>query len=215
MKHMTKIVTSLIAPVLLSGLLLSSAAAQEDTESVTLCHATASDENNPFVEITVDAEGAFNGHLGTGQGTHQDAEDIIPPFFYDGTEYSQNWDAEGQAILENSCNIPDIEPTEVPTEEPTVVPTEEPTVVPTEVPTEEPTVVPTTPGEPTAVPTEPTVVPTTTTQPTAVPTDPVNELPVTGSGLQDNAGYLMLAGGLLAMAAVLGTISVKFGSKRR
>ncbi|MGZ5369449.1 MAG: LPXTG cell wall anchor domain-containing protein, partial [Aeromicrobium sp.] len=66
---------------------------------VTLCHATGSD-SNPFELITVSVEGAFNGHLGQG---HQNGEDIIPPFVFEGTEYSQNWDEEGQTIFYNDC----------------------------------------------------------------------------------------------------------------
>lgn len=68
-----------------------------DTESVTLCHATHS-EKNPYVRITVDAAGAFNGHLddnfGGTHGDHQNGEDIIPPFYYNGQLYSQNWNEE-------------------------------------------------------------------------------------------------------------------------
>ncbi|UOQ57321.1 hypothetical protein MUN78_00300 [Leucobacter allii] len=70
---------------------------------VTLCHATAS-EKNPFVQITVNANGSASGHLG-----HQGGRDIIPPFSYNdhGTTVNvpgQNWDAEGQAIFANGCN---------------------------------------------------------------------------------------------------------------
>ena len=68
-------------------------------DNVTLCHATGS-ESNPYEVITTDAAGAYDGHLGS---DHQDGEDIIPPFMFDGTEYSQNWDAAGQAIFENDC----------------------------------------------------------------------------------------------------------------
>lgn len=73
-----------------------------NNEQVTLCHATGS-ASNPFVVITVDAAGAFNGHLGN---DHQDGEDIIPPFTFQGKEYSQNFDAEGQLIFNNDCNVP-------------------------------------------------------------------------------------------------------------
>ena len=76
--------------------------AGEGHEPVTLCHATHSDRN-PYVLITVDDDGAFRGHLG---GGHQDGEDIIPPFEFDGVTYSQNWDADGQAILAAGCDVP-------------------------------------------------------------------------------------------------------------
>ncbi|HUY85249.1 MAG TPA: hypothetical protein VMU97_01910 [Candidatus Dormibacteraeota bacterium] len=67
---------------------------------VTLCHATGS-QSNPYVEITVDANGAVSGHAGH-------ANDIIPPFTYNdhGTNKSfpgLNWDTQGQAILNNNC----------------------------------------------------------------------------------------------------------------
>lgn len=68
-------------------------------EKVELCHATGS-ETNPFVLIEVSASGAFHGHLGD---SHQDGNDIIPPFTYQGETYSQNWDAEGQAVYESGC----------------------------------------------------------------------------------------------------------------
>jgi hypothetical protein len=81
----------------------------------TICHATGS-ESNPFVVITPAKAGVYNGHLATSSGgqagaDHQDAEDIIPPFQYDadrnGTAetYSQNWDAEGQAIFNADCEL--------------------------------------------------------------------------------------------------------------
>lgn len=80
---------------------------------VMLCHATGS-ETNPYVKITVSAAGAFHGHLddnfGGIHGDHQNGEDIIPPFTYKNNAYSQNWDAEGQAIFRNDCEVPEEEP---------------------------------------------------------------------------------------------------------
>jgi hypothetical protein len=64
---------------------------------VTICHATGS-STNPFVMITPSASGVFHGHLG-----HQDGRDIIPTFTYQGQQYSQNWDAAGQAIFNKGC----------------------------------------------------------------------------------------------------------------
>jgi hypothetical protein len=89
------------------------APAQEGgADKVDLCHATHS-ATNPFVLISVDDDGAYNGHLATSSGgaagaDHQDAEDIIPPFVWsgDGQTYSQNWDAEGQAIFNAGCEVP-------------------------------------------------------------------------------------------------------------
>jgi hypothetical protein len=65
---------------------------------VTLCHATGS-RKNPFVKITVDAAGAFNGHY------KQHEKDIIPEFTFKGETYSLNWDGKGQAIYENDCKV--------------------------------------------------------------------------------------------------------------
>jgi hypothetical protein len=80
-------------------------ACQEDTSptpdenKVTLCHATGS-TTNPFVVLTVAESAAYNGHLGS---SHQNGNDIIPPFEFQGNTYSQNWDANGQATFNNNC----------------------------------------------------------------------------------------------------------------
>jgi len=98
---------------------------------VTICHRTNS-VTNPYVIITVD-EASVDGNAGNdnGKGDHLlehlgpvfDANnppppphngdqwgDIIPPFYSDGstpTGYpSLNWNAAGQALFENDCNIP-------------------------------------------------------------------------------------------------------------
>lgn len=70
---------------------------------VTLCHATGS-STNPYVRITVNANGAVNGH-------DKHSRDIIPPFTYKSKgqqkNYSgKNWSAEGQAIFNNGCKRP-------------------------------------------------------------------------------------------------------------
>lgn len=97
-----------LALLVILGSLAAASSALADAD-ITLCHATGS-ESNPFVQITVSPEGAYNGHI-----DHQDVEDIIPPFEFQGQMYSQNWPS-GQAILENGCEIPVVE--EPPTEEP-------------------------------------------------------------------------------------------------
>jgi hypothetical protein len=79
-------------------------------KDVTLCHATDSN-TNPYVEITVDAAGAYNGHLGhtgpvwnpTLKADHIKWGDIIPTFSYSGHQYSLNVPA-GQALLDNGCS---------------------------------------------------------------------------------------------------------------
>ena len=144
-----KLLALLASTVLAPGGL--SVAAHATPDKATICHATGS-ESNPFVQISPSASGVFNGHLGAG---HQNGEDIIPPFEYKGQTYSQNWDAVGQAIFNNGCEVPTEEPPveEPPVEEP---PVEEPPVE--EPPVEEPPVgnpEPNTPpaGQPVPVPT--------------------------------------------------------------
>lgn len=67
---------------------------------VTICHATGS-QSNPYVRITVNANGAVHGHDKHGR-------DIIPPFKYNqgGQQKNypgKNWNAQGQAIYNNGC----------------------------------------------------------------------------------------------------------------
>ncbi len=81
-----------------------------DDSDVSLCHATGSSTNNPYVLIPhISAAGAFNGHLDDGsggtKGDHQNGKDIIPPFVFLGHTYSQNWDAVGMAIFHNDCDV--------------------------------------------------------------------------------------------------------------
>jgi hypothetical protein len=80
---------------------------------ITICHATAS-ESNPYVLEQVDDDSIFkeNGH-----GSHLD--DIIPPFFYvEGgvTKHydGMNWDARGQGIWTNGCEVPPPAPKPLP-----------------------------------------------------------------------------------------------------
>jgi hypothetical protein len=93
---------------------------------VTICHRTHS-ETNPYVIITVD-EASVDGNNGNdhGKGDHLFEHtgpvwfpgakaagvfwgDIIPPFYSDGetlTGYpSLNWNAAGQALFEDDCNV--------------------------------------------------------------------------------------------------------------
>lgn len=82
------------------------------TAKVTLCHRTRA-YSNPYVVITVDQDAVMNHVSGKleGHGIHfgpvfpaADWGDIIPPF--DGYA-GYNWDAEGQAIYANGCDMPD------------------------------------------------------------------------------------------------------------
>ncbi len=86
---------------------------------VTICHRTAA-ENNPYVRITVDQD-AVDGDLANdnGQGDHylehtgpvyplrgEDGKwgDIIPAI--ENLHSGLNWDAAGQAIYNNDCQLP-------------------------------------------------------------------------------------------------------------
>ena len=69
---------------------------------VTICHATGSNKH-PYQQITPDKDGVVNGHLGAG---HQNGEDIVPPFTFNGQTYSQNWDQASQDIWNNKCKVP-------------------------------------------------------------------------------------------------------------
>jgi len=80
-----------------------------DEDQVTLCHATDS-RTNPYVQITVAAAGAYNGHytqhtgpLFPSMGEDGKWGDIIPPFNYQDNSYSLNWTSQGQAIFNNGC----------------------------------------------------------------------------------------------------------------
>jgi hypothetical protein len=68
---------------------------QGSSDSVTLCHATGS-TTNPYVKITVDAAGAYDGHYKQHDG------DIIPAFTYNDTDYPARGD---QAILAAGCTV--------------------------------------------------------------------------------------------------------------
>lgn len=110
--------------------------------NVRICHATG----DHYQDISPSAEGVINGHVGP---SHQDGRDIIPPFYYgEPIQYfpGQNWDAEGQAIWNNNCEIsagplgvslsPSPSPSVSPSKSPSPTPSESPS--PTETPTETP-----------------------------------------------------------------------------
>ncbi len=74
---------------------------EETDKRVTLCHAT--EGNHEFNQITVSTSGAYHGHI-----AHEDVNDIIPPFVYNDTTYSQNWEGNtlNQDTWENGCVVP-------------------------------------------------------------------------------------------------------------
>lgn len=94
-------------------LLAPNASAQAD--KVELCHAAPPDAENKYVMIPPSAAGAYHGHY------LQHTDDIIPPFEFGGVTYSLNWTAEGRAIFENGCVVPD-EPEPAPSPTRTVAP---------------------------------------------------------------------------------------------
>ncbi|MEA2578806.1 MAG: hypothetical protein QOD78_2394, partial [Chloroflexota bacterium] len=113
-----------------------------DKTEITICHATGSN-SSPYVvnSPAINSSGTDGGLLSGGHNSHVGPlwfdgitvawGDIIPPydyaplnFHYDGL----NWTAEGQAIYNNGCNIP--QPTPAPTPVPTPVPTPAPTPAP-------------------------------------------------------------------------------------
>jgi LPXTG-motif cell wall-anchored protein len=81
------------------------------TSDVTICHALGQENKDEWQKIEVD-KSAIDGQGGNGDHNrdgHQSGEDIIPPTYTDGTLgswVSRNWDAEGQAIWNNGCNVP-------------------------------------------------------------------------------------------------------------
>jgi hypothetical protein len=164
---------------------------------VTLCHATGS-ESNPFVVISPSAAGAFNGHLGN---SHQNGEDIIPPFEYQGQTYSQNWDAEGMAIFENGCK-PAAPGTQTP---PPTKPGESVTPPPTK-PGEHVTPPPTKPGEHVTPP----VVSGSSSSAAAVPTTRRSPGPIPGAvdaGLNTGTQWQWPVGGALLLLGTAGAVT--------
>ncbi len=100
----------LIAQVVVTSLFVTKVLAAPHT-GVTICHATGS-QSNPFTQITVDdnaVDGNGNEHNDHNMSNHQNGEDIIPAGNWDAD--GRNWNAQGQAIWNNNCNIPQSTPT--------------------------------------------------------------------------------------------------------
>ena len=78
---------------------------------VTVCHASDS-QTNPYETNQPNKSADVQGHDGHNgpiwyPGITTSWGDIIPPFYYIGGYYAgKNWTAEGQAIWNNGCNIP-------------------------------------------------------------------------------------------------------------
>ena len=100
----------------------SGVAAASPATKYTICHATNA-ESNPYVEITVNESGVDG--VGKNDHTHHTGPiwysgakadgvtwgDIIPPT--PGAPNGVNWDQQGQAILENNCNMVETPPEDV------------------------------------------------------------------------------------------------------
>jgi len=97
-------------------------------EKVTICHGTSA-VNNPYVQNRPAVEGDISGHADDDgaifdpntnvNGDHWG--DIIPPV--PSVDFpGLNWDAAGQAIWENGCNLTDVEVTVVTPAAPTATP---------------------------------------------------------------------------------------------
>jgi hypothetical protein len=219
---------------LVAASLAPSVAAGDKTE-ITICHATGA-QTNPYVTESpaINSSGAFAGELAGGHNSHigplwflgiEEAwGDIIPPYDYPPADFHYaglNWTAEGQAIYNNDCNIPEATPeptpevTPAPTPEVTPAPTPEVTPAPTPevtpAPTPEATPAPTPEATPASTP-EATPAPTPEETPTGgvggatatpaaaghtlPPTDSLDAAPTSGGD-----GWRIV---LLALAATLG-----------
>lgn len=104
-------ILAFVAAVVSVRAALPAFAAGGESYKVTLCHASPPDQARKFERVTVAAAGAFNGHL-------KHADDIIPPFQFQGQTYSLNWDARGMEIFRNGCVVPMPSPSPTPTPNP-------------------------------------------------------------------------------------------------
>ena len=111
--------TALFTLVFTVGLLalpVTAGASSHNDHTIKLCHATGS-ESNPYTMQTVPKHQVADptGHGSSVDGVHPD--DVIPPFDA-GTQGSnswdafagKNWDTAGQALWNNDCVVPDVEP---------------------------------------------------------------------------------------------------------
>lgn len=107
-----------------SGIAFAGAANADPNPNITICHATGS-ESNPFVVITIDAAAiTMDGH-----DTHQNDEDVIPPFTYvndkgetvtfPGQNFNGQFDVNEEGEAQEEVTEEDCEPLEEPSETPT------------------------------------------------------------------------------------------------
>ncbi|MFC7488829.1 hypothetical protein ACOCJ7_06930 [Knoellia sp. CPCC 206453] len=106
-RHTTRRLTSAAFGLALagaSGIAFAGTASADPNPNITICHATGS-ETNPFVVITIDAAAITQ----QGHDTHQNDNDVIPPFTYvresdgetvtfDGQNWHENWMTNGEGV---------------------------------------------------------------------------------------------------------------------
>jgi len=179
-----------LAVLLLAALAVQAFGSYGATQShkVDICHATGS-ASNTYVGLNVDDDAVDgSGNSDHNRSGHQNGEDIIPPFYDDGSPgywSARNWGSAGQAIFYNGCEIAESDP--APTATATLVPaaTSTPAPTATDIPTDIFTATPF-PTEETPVPTEETPVLTETpipTEETPIPTGTPTETPTSSPPL--------------------------------
>lgn len=117
-----------------SGVAFATAAHADPNPNVTICHATGNPDK--FVVITIDAAAITS----QGHDTHQNDNDVIPPFEYvaensqetvsfPGQNWDDNWGTNGEGVATGKVDAADCgQPThETPTPTPTVTVTSTPT----------------------------------------------------------------------------------------
>jgi hypothetical protein len=182
--------TVLALALLLLGSIAFLSPAQAEPNRPYICHAEGMDNKDTWNKAFPVNEGQMFGHIG-----HQNGEDIIPPFEYEGNTYSQNWFEPFISIYLNDCAAV-VDPTSTATETPTNTPTDTPTNTPTNTATAtatETASATSTATETSETPTEvstPTNTPNASPSASATPTEPivvktpitVTTMPDTGSG---------------------------------
>jgi hypothetical protein len=83
---------------------VAEASAQADIPSVTFCHATTT-STDPYRQVAYNHLVSDSGPVWI-PGSPPGWGGIIPPFVYQGSYYSLNWNLAGQAIWDNDCNVP-------------------------------------------------------------------------------------------------------------
>jgi hypothetical protein len=168
-----KIIIGLLILITLGAIGVHQVAAKREDPKIRICHATNS-HTNPYTNPEVDRD-SVDGDAGNdnGQGDHylehngpvwypgiadHSWGDIIPPI--EGVHEGKNWDEQGQAFWNNSCNI--VQPSPTPNISPTPSPSETPILSPS--PTIEPS--PTLEPSPTATP---SATPLVTPEPSPTP----------------------------------------------